>query len=80
MSVASADFSPFLCDQRSQRYIFEANNTTVAIACPLFFIFFRKKCKKYVQKLATNINCLYICNDFKNEIQKTIKIWQQEQN
>ena len=69
--VVSVNYGTFLCDQRSQRYIFEANNTTVAIACPLFFIFFRKKCEKNLLKLARNINCLYICNDFKNEIFKT---------
>ena len=39
----------------------------------LFFIFFRKFVKKTVEKLADNINCLYICNDFKNEIRRTVE-------
>ena len=44
--VMSVNYGTFLCDQRSQRYIFDANNTTTAIACTPFFIFFRKNVKK----------------------------------
>ena len=38
--------------------------------CHLFFNIFRKNVKNVVQKLAWNIYSLYICNDFKNEMQK----------
>ena len=44
--VVSANYVTFLCDRRSQRYIFDANNATTDIACTHFFIFFRNKCKK----------------------------------
>ncbi len=77
---ARISFSPFLCDLWSQRYIFGAKNTTRISQGLAKFIFFRKICKKNTEKLARNINCLYICNDFKNEIRKKLKIWQQEQN
>ena len=73
MLVACAGFSPFLCDQRSQRYTFAVKNTTRTRYWPPLFIFFRKNCKKKIEKLADDINCLYICNDFKNEILKNNK-------
>jgi hypothetical protein len=59
----------FCATIRSQRYTFDAINTTSAFALLLFFAFFRKFVKKTVEKLTDNINCLYICNDFKNEMQ-----------
>lgn len=51
MCRAHVDFSPFLCDQRSQRYTFDAINTTTAFALLLFFIFFRKFVKKLLKNL-----------------------------
>ena len=40
MCRAHVDFSPFLCDLWSQRYTFDAKNTTSAITLLLFFVFF----------------------------------------
>ena len=62
-----------MCDLRSQRYIFGAKNTTRMFQGLANFIFFRKICKKNIEIVARNINCLYICNDFKNEIPKNNK-------
>ena len=46
MCRAHVYFSPFLCDQWSQRYTIDAKNTTSAITLLLFFAFFRKFVKK----------------------------------
>ena len=54
-SVWTCLFSPFLCDQRSQRYIFGARNTITDYPMVLLFRFFIKIMKKEFKKFAHKI-------------------------
>ena len=47
--VGCTHVTAFLCDQRSQRYIFGAKNTTRTFQGVAIFNFFRKICKKNIE-------------------------------